>query len=127
MSEFSPITLNTKVYAPSDMNSGAARWMERGGGVATSFSPLTLRVVSPAAGVKNYRVKSNLLVPVVATDDSTCGCEGTFLRQIAGEITVTISQMSTAAEREDFYLRLVDYVASDAFKNAIEDLEPVAW
>lgn len=127
MPSASNVVLNTKTYAPSDIVSGTMRWMERSGGYGSSFSPLTLRVVPPAAGVKNYRVTSKLLVPVVATDDSACGCEGQFLRQISADLTVTIAAGSTAAERAEFFLRLSDWVADAAFQAAVENLEPTSW
>lgn len=127
MSSFTNITLNTKVYNPADIVSGSARWMEKSGGVGTSFAPLTLRVVPPAAGVKNYRVQSKMLVPVVADDNSTCACDGEFLRQIGGDISITVANGSTLAERQDFYERFKAWVGSTQFKAAVENLESASW
>lgn len=127
MSAFSNLTLNTKVYAPADIAGGTGRWMERSGGYGTSFSPLTLRMSPPAAGVRNWRVTSTMLVPVVAPSDSAQYVAGTFLRQISAEIKVTIPASSTPAEREDFRLRLQAYIASATFAAAVDDLEGVSY
>lgn len=121
---FANVVLNTKTYNPSDVTSGMARWMERSGSSPQAFSPLVLQVRPPAAGVKNYRVYSRMVVPVVKADDSACGCEGDFLRQIGFEVTATISHGSLLTERTDAYLRFKDWVAATNFVDAFQNLVP---
>lgn len=124
---FSNLTLNTKVYEAQDIPGGTARWVEKSGGVGTSFSPLTLKVTPPAAGVRNYRVDSKLVIPVVSLTDSALGPAGTFLHQMVVNINVTTSNASTAAERTDAYLRSLGWFQATPFKDAVEDLTPVTW
>lgn len=124
---FGNLTLNSKVYEAQDIPGGTARWVEKSGGVGTSFSPLTLKVAPPAAGVRNYRVDSKLIVPVVSLTDTALGPAGTFLHQIVVNTSVTVSNASTAAERTDAYERFKAFVATTAFKDAFEDLTPVTW
>ena len=120
----SPITLNTKVYSPIQNSNGVARWSERSGGIPNSYSPLDITVREPAAGVKNFRAISKLLVPVVSTEATSCSCVGDFLRQVGYEVTMTANVGSTTAERTDAYLRFKDLVASPEFIAAFRDLTP---
>lgn len=125
MPAFGNVVLNTKTYTPNDISGGVTRWMERSSGSPQGFSPLTLSVRPPSNGSKNYRVTSKMLVPVVQSESSACGCEGDFLRQIAYEVTVTIDASSSAAERTDAYERFKAWV-NDAtnFEAAFQDLIP---
>lgn len=120
----SNITLNTKVYGPVGNIAGTAKWLDRTAGVPNAYSALHIVVKEPAAGVKNFRATAKLLVPVVQTDESACGCPGDFLRQAAYEVTMTSNVGSTTAERTDAYLRFKDLVASPEFIAAFRDLTP---
>lgn len=125
MSTFAPITLDTKVYTNSDITGGIARWMERSGGAPASFSPLTLQVKPPAAGVRNYRVTAKIVIPVVQAADSACGCAGDFIRQDSFEVVYTTSNTSTTAERTHALAAIQAFMANAVFSAAVISLEPV--
>ena len=118
------LTLNTKTYSPGGMRNNAAIWVERSGGVANSFSTLTQSSKDPGAGPVG-RLTSKLVIPIVATVDSTCSCTGATLRSTTINLEVLLPAGGSTAERTDAYLRLKDYIASDAFKLAMQNLDPV--
>lgn len=118
------LTLNTKTYAPGGMRNNAAVWVERSGGVSNSFSTLTQSSKDAGVGPVS-RVTAKLVIPIVATADSTCSCTGAMLRSTTFNLEALLPAGGSVAERTDAYLRLKDYIASDAFKLAIENLDPV--
>lgn len=124
---FTPITLNTKVYGVDTIREGRAYWSNQDSGVPTGFSPASIKVTSPTGKGQNYHVHGRIVVPVVSSDDSACVCEGEFLRQSAVEINFVLSSKSSLAERQDILARLKDFVATTQFKTAVENLSSVSW
>lgn len=123
MGQQANITLNTVVYAPAGSSAGIAKWVNRSAGVKNGFSILTESVKDPVTGTQ-VKIDFDLQVPVVATESDTCSCAGSQLRTASAHISVWEAVTCTQAERDDIYLRIVDLVASDAFKAAIKNQEP---
>lgn len=113
------IVLNTKTYSGLGINAGVSRYVERSGGVASSFSNLDQSITADG---KILRHVTKLKFPVVATAASACSCEGEVLRTTDAILTIRVPQMATAAERKDFGLRLKDLISSPAFQASIENL-----
>lgn len=127
MSAFTALTLNTKVYSPSSYINGIAQWTERSSEYSAGFSSLTEKVWQATNGGQAgaYHSQSKLKLPVVATVDSTCSCAGTLLGESWIDTHVSVTPSMDAAARLDLYNRYVAFVATDAFKKSITDLEPV--
>ena len=128
MSAFTNLTLNTKVYSPSYRTGDTAGWMDRSAGIAAGYSLLTQRVYKAPENKGRpgaIHTTHKLTVPVLAEVDSSCSCTGSLLREGGFEVRSWSAETSTDAERLDLYLRLVDLVASDAFKDAFKLNTPV--
>lgn len=123
MGQQASVTLNTVVYSPAGLLQGVAKWINRTGGVLAGFSVLTQRYKDPTTGVQT-KIDFNLSVPVLATADSTCGCEGDLIRTNSGQISFWVASTSTLAERTDLYLRMKDLLATALVSNAVENLDP---
>lgn len=117
------ITLNLLTYQPAGTDAGKSKWVERSSGVGTGFSVLTEKFY-PVSKSGVQRIEHNLNVPVVATVDSACSCVGSVLYSSYANVNIGIGPGASAAHRLDLYNRIKDYVASDAFKLAITDLDP---
>lgn len=115
------ISLNTKTYTGNGIQNGIATYVERSGGVASSFSPLT-GSVRLGSGETPSRIAWKLVYPVVATDDSECGCAGTVLRSSTIDISVRVSPTATSAELTDLSIRLKDLAADATFMASIASL-----
>lgn len=119
-----PLTLNLLTYNPAGTNAGKTLWVERSSGVGAGFSNLSEKFypVNTKSGVQ--RIEHNLLVPVVATSDSACSCDGAMLYASYFNANIGIGPGASVAHRLDLYNRIKDYVATDTFKKAITDLDP---
>ncbi len=125
MSSFTTLTLNTKVYNPSGYLNGISQWMERSASYPTGYSVLTNKTWQ-AQGGGAYHTQSKLTMPVVATDaDSDNFTVGMLRSNSWCDIHCSLGNVTSSAERLDFYERIVDYVASDAFKLSVVNNEPV--
>lgn len=125
MSAQAPITLNAVVYSPAGAPKGIPFWQYRGGGSLASFSDVTISFATAQGKKALTMITAKVTIPVVADVDSACACTGSLLRTNSGQASVWLDAGATAAERLDAYNRLKDLVASDAFKNAVVDLNPV--
>lgn len=123
MAQQANVTLNTIVYAPSGTTNGVSSWTNRSGGYGASFTHLKEEFVQPTKG-DVVRMKFSLDVPIVATADTSCNCEGGLLRTSTIQLSVWVPQSSTAAERTDLYNRLKDLVLSAPVSNGISNLDP---
>lgn len=116
------ITLNAKVYNFAGFNSNSQSvYKYTGGGLPSSFSYLTDKV-NTGTGKADSTVRWNLSVPHVATEASACACEGSVLGTDYVRIEVSVSPITTAAERTDLWTRVRDLVASTEFKASVESL-----
>lgn len=116
------LTLNGKTYADSGHTSdGKTLWVERSAGVVSGFSPLTARVRT-GTGQQKTRVNWVLKDPTVATAASECSCEGDVLTERYFNVEYVADAKTTAAQRLDDYLRLVDLIATTAFGSSVKDL-----
>jgi len=115
----SNITLNTKTYTGDGIFNGLASWTERSGGIAASFSRLTQSLVINSMA----RIRTKLVMPIVATESSSCACAGDVVRTADADISVRLHPGMTLAERTDFADRLQDLVASAQFRAALISLE----
>lgn len=115
----SNIVLNTKTYNGSGLAAGIASYIERSGGVPSSFSALTgsVRVDTKA------RVTWKLQVPTVATEASACACPGDVMESDDFTISIRMGMRSTDVTRADLLQRLQDLVASSQFEASITNLE----
>jgi len=123
MSQQAAVTLNTVVYSPAGLRNGVATWISRAAGIVAGFSKLTQQYRDPTTGTQT-KIDFNLSIPVLATADSTCACEGELVRTNSATVSVWVAGTSTLAERTDLYLRLKDLVGSSMFISAVEDLDP---
>lgn len=121
---FTNLTLNTKVYGATRIDSvGTSWWYERSGGTASSYSPLSLSITDPTAS-KRGRVGFRLEVPVTATVDTACVCAGSVLRTISVTGYADIPGDSTAAEKADALARFIAFVSTPTFANAFNTFAP---
>lgn len=111
----SNIVLNTKTYTGTGLYNGLANWLEQSGGIAASFSRLTQSLVINSM----IRVKTKLVMPVVASESSSCSCEGDVIRTADLDASIRMSPGMTLAERTDFADRVKDYFASAQFRAAV--------
>lgn len=122
----SNLTLNTKTYTGAGLLNGVVSWIERSLGIASGFSAVrsSLRIdpESQKDGGK-IRIKWDLELPVVATEDSSCSCAGEVLRKADVNITIRIDKGYTTAERTDFMERLEDLVQTTQFRASVISLE----
>lgn len=117
-----PITLNSKTYDNVGFNpNGQFVYSEKSGGVPSSFSYLTAKANS-GTGRSDSVVKWNLSLPIVATDDSACACDGNVLRTYYVRMEVTIPSGSSAAERADLLARLQELTSATQFTASITSL-----
>lgn len=123
MGQQASVTLNTVAYAPAGLLQGVAKWVSRAGGILAGFSVLTQRYREPTTGVQT-KIDFNISIPVLATADSTCGCEGDVLRTNTATVSFWVAGSSTLAERTDLYLRVKDLVATSLVSSAVENLDP---
>lgn len=122
MSAQTNLTLNTKVYTPRGNIGGISKWALAGDSTfGGAISSVTESVRDPS---KNgiTRVKFKIDVPKAATADSACSCIGESIGTGICNIDVVIPTSFTAAEREDFALRIQGLVASQIFTDAVKDL-----
>lgn len=123
MGQQAAVTLNTVVYNPSGLKAGVASWVSRVGGVLAGFSKLTQVYKDPTTGSQT-KIDFQIDIPVLATADSVCACEGTLLRTNSAHISFWVAGTSTLAERTDLYLRVKDLLATALVTNAVENLDP---
>lgn len=123
MSQQAAVTLNTVVYSPAGLLAGVAKWINRTGGILAGFSILTQRYREPTTGAQT-KIDFNISIPVLATADSTCACEGSLLRTNSASVSFWVAGTSTLAERTDLYLRVKDLIATSLVSDAVENLDP---
>lgn len=120
------ITLNSVMYNWAGFDpSGTSRWTATAAGVASAFSNLTARVTIGSQASKDARpsrAKWRIQVPVIATEDSTCGCVGTVLRAAYADVVVDFAATATAAERTDMLARIRSLVLTPEFEGSITNL-----
>lgn len=115
----SNIVLNSLNYVGSGILNGASNWWNRAAGLVNAFGHLTARVnYNPTKTVVGWK----LTVPVVATEDSSCGCVGEVVRTTLVDIQVRFDRGATAAERLSVKEQVEDLVASSQFGTSITDL-----
>ena len=125
------ITLNSVVYNWTGFDpSGTSRWSATASGVASGFSDLTNRTTHGMASAQGKsslsKVKWLAKIPVVATEDSNCGCIGTVLRTSYFTVAADFGATATAAERADSLARLRSLVLTTEFENSWLNLAQAA-
>jgi len=123
MGQQAAVTLNSVVYSPAGLLAGVARWINRTGGVLAGFSKLTQSYKDPTTGTQT-KIDFQIDVPVLATADSTCGCEGDLIRTNTFKMSFWVAGSSTLAERTDLYLRAKDLMATALVSGSVENLDP---
>ncbi len=121
------ITLNSVVYNWSGFDqSGTSRWTATAGGLASAFSNLTARVtlgqVKDSKNQSQSKVKWRIQIPVIATEDSACGCVGNVLRTSYQDIAADFAATATLAERQDALARLRGLVLTPEFEASYTSL-----
>jgi len=123
MADQAAVTLNTVVYSPAGVKSGVALWLSRVGGIVAGFSKLSQIYKDPTTGTQT-KIDFQIDVPVLATADSACACEGSLLRTNSVKLSFWVASTSTLAERTDLYLRAKDLVANALVSGSVENLDP---
>lgn len=116
----STIVLNTKNYTGPVLVRNVSTWTERSSGIAAGFSTADMSVSTDAKVIKG---KATLKLPILATEDSSCSCAGSVLREGSVFTDVRMGASMSTAERTDLYLRYKDFVNSAQFRALFEDLE----
>lgn len=124
MSQQASVTLNSIVYSPAGADKGILKWANRAGGILNSFSSLTQRFLAGAGDRKLTKVTYRVVVPVVATEDSTCACAGTVLRENSFQFDYWIDANATAAERADIVARAISLAGSTLVSDGVGSLDP---
>ncbi len=128
MSAFTALTLAGLIYTPSGYSNGVTMWTERSSSYPNGYSDLTNKVWQATNnGVKGaYHSQSKITMPVVAVDGDSDNFQVGMLRSTSWvDIHCMLGNLTTVAERTSLYDRIVDYVASDAFKKSIINNEAV--
>lgn len=114
------IVLNTKTYNYDGFDpNGVVDYMERAGGVPSSFSLLAFGQNQTPQYVKN---SVKLTIPIVATEDSDCQCAGSVLRVYRLRVELEEPVNGTLAERTDLLLRLQGLVLTAQFESFVKNL-----
>ena len=114
------ITLNTKTYTFAGIANAIARYVERSSGLAGGFSNLTATIKESS---KETLIRWRLAIPVLASEDTACGCIGTLLRTHRVEISVQFAPNTPEAERDDVLVRIAQLVAdTPQFADSVSDL-----
>lgn len=119
----STIVLNSKNYVFSGYDrNGVSVFKETSTGITGGFSYLTNRV-SDARVEGTTRIRWDLTMPILATEDSACGCEGKVLRVYRYQDgDIKIPEGSQPAERADFLARVRDLTASAPYGLSVSSL-----
>lgn len=123
MGQQAAVTLNSVVYSPAGLLAGVAKWINRAGGIVAGFTKLTQTYKDPTSGTQT-KIDFQVDVPILVTDDSTCGCTGDLLRTNTFKMSFWVASTSTLAERTDLYLRAKDLMATALVSGAVENLDP---
>lgn len=121
------LVLNTKIYTPRGRqpNGPTMQWGFSDASFGGGFTIVEESVVGPdAKGV--YRAKWKLVVPKLATVDSSCACTGGEVGKTTINIDVVSSSAFTTADLTDIGLRVKDLVATAPFQVSVNAHEP-SW
>lgn len=113
------LTLNAKTYAGTGVSNGIAMYVERSGGVASAFSPLTVSV-RPGSGTSPTKVAWKLVFPVVA--GAAAVVPGAVLKTATVDVSIRASALMTTAELTDLQVRLTNLAATAEFTASIASL-----
>lgn len=116
--------LNGKTYSSVGFDAnGVSVFQESSSGIPGGFSYLSCRVTIAKSGDAPSKVVWRLTMPILASEDSACGCSGNVLRLYRyDDGKITIPAGSLAAERTDFEARLQDLYADAAYTASIVNL-----
>lgn len=112
------IILNTKTYGFAGIANAIAQFVDRSGGIASSFSNLT----SSLRFDTKVRGQWKLEVPIIAGEAGPCACPGEVVKVSDLNLSFRLDTGLTVAERTDFALRVKDLVASPEFQASIINL-----
>lgn len=106
-----------------------AWWERRTSGIKVGFEKVSLMLRQPSKNLRSTKVTAKLVVPVLAniTNSTVSGVEPAPTVAYSNMINIeaVLAERSTAVSRADLYQYTVDFVASDEFKNAILNTDPV--
>lgn len=118
----SNITLNAVVYSSTSRNSnGASTWAALAASIASAIARLTGKVNLPQ-GKNDGSVKWNLAIPVVASGDTACACDGDILRTYYVRVETNVPRGSTTAERTNVTEQITDLIESSQFRDSLINL-----
>lgn len=109
-----PLTLNTKTYNGTGIQNGIGGYMERSGGIAASFSPVTSSVKLEK---DRTRITTKLVLPIVQSEATACACPGEVLQADDVIVNARLAPGATDAQRLDLYNRFKDLVNTTAFRD----------
>lgn len=126
MTAFVNLTLDSKVFSPDSNSVGVAVWKNRDSGFVTGFKTATAKVTSDGSANKAVsRVRLSLKLPVIASESSTCTCEGDLLRTNQVSVDFILANASSVAERTSLLTSLKEYLATATVTALVANLEPV--
>lgn len=121
MATQSNITLNTHVYNPRGLSSGIATWVDPLASSGAGQAAVTQSLKGPnAAG--NTRAVFKLVLPKLASEDTSCACAGSVLGTAIATVDVLIPGVFTATDRENLQLQITALAASANFVDAVKNL-----
>lgn len=117
------LTLNTKAYTSRGTQNGISSWALAGdASFGGALSIVTESVRGPLQEGRT-RIRFVVTAPKAATEDTSCGCAGTITGTAKADVVIDFPGNFTAAERQDFRLRVQGLVANAVFTAACDNLE----
>lgn len=132
MGEIATITVQDSVpadhvFTPQKIDGDTARWVNRAGGDAVGFEPLSLTVRQPLPGQpeKLYRVSLALALPQTVNETINGVTTKALSYTIRANVEFIMPQVSTKLSRENALALVTDLLSSSLVVSAVEDLENV--
>lgn len=111
-------TLNGHAYGYQGLGGKAESWSYSASGSVNGASTLSHELNRAVGGGASSRQNWKLVVPVLATEDSACACDGAVLRKSTLDLTFNTSNASTTSERTEILDQLDDLIADADFRAA---------
>lgn len=109
---------------------GVASWADRSGGIALGYPVVSVRMKTPSAGSRNYRITAKVVTPIleVTSPSTASGIQPapTKAYDLIGTMEFVIPERSTLAQRKDFIAFVRNFLATaSVITPAVNDFENV--
>lgn len=111
-------TLNGKAFGPRGLVGKTESWGYSATGTTAGTAFLSHEVADNVGGGASTRQAWTLKSPILAEEDSACGCAGSVKRLSTTSIVFNTSNTSTTAERQAVLDELDDLIADTDFRAA---------